>query len=94
MIQLFRIVTRCFITYSLIHVTKDGPTVSLKLKNFLGDLTDEWNGDSIHEFVTARPKSYAYQTRVEKVVLRVKGIMQTRKCHQTVNFDNIKELVE
>ncbi|TKS65331.1 hypothetical protein D9C73_028582 [Collichthys lucidus] len=81
-------------TDSLIYVVKDGAT-PLKLGNYLGDLTDELDGDSIQEFAAAGPKSYAYQTRQKKkVVLRVKGITQTTECCEQVNFDSVRELVE
>ncbi|KAK2848567.1 hypothetical protein Q5P01_008401 [Channa striata] len=49
-------------TDSLIYTTRQGET-PLPLGNYLGDLTDELNSDSIKEFVSAGPKSYAYQTR-------------------------------
>nr|DAC81317.1 TPA_asm: PolB [Larimichthys croaker adintovirus] len=81
-------------TDSLIYVVKEGGA-PLKLGNYLGDLTDELDGDTIQEFAAAGPKSYAYQTRQKKkVVLRVKGITQTRECCEQVNFDSVRELVE
>ncbi|GAA6228947.1 uncharacterized protein LOC109143113 isoform X1 [Lates japonicus] len=81
-------------TDSLIYVVKEGET-PLELGNYLGDLTDELGGDSIQEFVVAGPKSYAYQTRnFKKVVMRVKGITQTKECCERVNFDSVRELVE
>ncbi|KAG8009277.1 Ferric-chelate reductase 1 [Nibea albiflora] len=81
-------------TDSLIYVVKEGDT-PLKLGNYLGDLTDELDGDTIQEFAAAGPKSYAYQTKQKKkVVLRVKGITQTKECCEQVNFDTVRELVE
>ncbi|XP_051800711.1 uncharacterized protein LOC127532721 isoform X1 [Acanthochromis polyacanthus] len=81
-------------TDSLIYVVKKGET-PLVLGNYLGDLTDELEGDSIQEFVAAGPKSYAYQTKnKKKMVMRVKGITQTRECCERVNFDSVRELVE
>ena len=81
-------------TDSLIYVIKENET-PLELGNYLGDLTDELRGDTIHEFVAAGPKSYAYQTKNEKkVVMKVKGITQTRECSELINFDSTKELVE
>ncbi|TWW74000.1 hypothetical protein D4764_14G0000010 [Takifugu flavidus] len=66
-------------TDSLIYLVKEGEK-PLELGNYLGDLTDELDGDSIQEFAAAGPKSYAYQTRnKKKVVMRVKGITQTRE---------------
>ena len=81
-------------TDSLIYVVKEGET-PLEVGNYLGDLTDELDSDSIQEFVAAGPKSYAYQTRSKrKVVMRVKGITQTQECCELVNFDSVRELVE
>lgn len=59
-------------TDSIIYVTKEGER-RLDLGNYMGDLT-ELDGDSRKEFAAAGPKSYAYQTCNNKVVLRVKGI--------------------
>ncbi|KAK2863533.1 hypothetical protein Q5P01_003066 [Channa striata] len=80
-------------TDSLIYTTRQGET-PLPLGNYLGDLTDELNSDSIKEFVSAGPKSYAYQTRQGKVEMKVKGIKQTFECCKNVNFDSVKSLVE
>ena len=76
------------------YVVKEG-AIPVKLDNYLGDLTDELDGDIIQEFAAAGPKSYAYHTREKKkVVLRVKGITQTREYCEHVNFDSVRELVE
>ncbi|CAI5679595.1 unnamed protein product [Oreochromis niloticus] len=81
-------------TDSLIYVVKEGEE-PLELGNFLGDLTDELGGDTIQEFVSAGPKSYAYRTRnKKKLVVKMKGITQTRECCERVNFDSMSELVE
>ncbi len=81
-------------TNSLIYLVKEGET-PLELGDYLGQLTDELGSDSIQEFAAAGPKSYAYQTRNQKkVVLHVKGIMQTWECCDLVNFDSVRELVE
>ena len=81
-------------TDSLVYVVKEGET-PLELGAYLGQLTDELGGDSIQEFASAGPKSYAYQTRQEKkTVLRAKGITQTQECCDRINFDSVKELVE
>ncbi|KAF0044787.1 hypothetical protein F2P81_003945 [Scophthalmus maximus] len=66
----------------------------LKLGNYLGDLTDELKVDSIVEFAAAGPKSYAYKTKNNRVLICVKGITQTHKCSECIHFDSVKELVE
>ncbi|XP_029975791.1 uncharacterized protein LOC115408984 [Salarias fasciatus] len=81
-------------TDSIVYLLKDGDT-PLELGNYLGDLTDELSGDTISEFVAAGPKTYAYQTKnAKKVVMRVKGITQTRDFSDKVSFDSARELVE
>jgi len=81
-------------TDSIIYVTRPGET-PLPMGVYLGDLTDELGGDTIKEFVSAGPKSYAYQTKNQKkVVMRVKGITQTHECCERVNFDSLTDLVE
>lgn len=80
-------------TDSLIYTVKEGET-ALPLGKYLGDLTDELDGDTIQEFISAGPKSYAYQTKqTKKVVMRVKGITQTHEACEAVNFDSFKRLV-
>ena len=50
---------------------------------------------SILEFVSAGPKSYAYQIRTKKkVAVKMKGITQTRECCEQINFDSVRGLVE
>ncbi|XP_034080793.1 uncharacterized protein LOC117551842 isoform X1 [Gymnodraco acuticeps] len=81
-------------TDSIIYVTRQGES-PLPMGVYLGDLTDELGGDTIKEFVSAGPKSYAYQTKNQKkVVMRVKGITQTHECCKRVNFDSLADLVE
>ncbi|KAF0026185.1 hypothetical protein F2P81_020922 [Scophthalmus maximus] len=82
-----------FDTDSMIYVSKEGES-QLKLGNYLGDLTDELEGDRIVEFAAAGPKSYAYKTKNNRVSMRVKGITQTHECSERVHFDSVKELVE
>ncbi|KAM9364765.1 uncharacterized protein KZ484_010936 [Pholidichthys leucotaenia] len=60
-------------TDSLIYVVKNGE-MPLELGNYLGDLTDELDGDTIQEIVSTGPKSYVYQMgNKKKAVMKVKG---------------------
>lgn len=69
--------------YSLIYVVGEGDE-PLKTVHYLGELTDELNGDSIEDFVSAGTKTYAYRTRRgKKVVMKVKGITQEDAFCQT-----------
>ena len=49
-------------TDSAIYVHKQGEP-ELPLGNYLGELTDELNGDYITSFVSGGPKNYAYCTK-------------------------------
>lgn len=60
---------------------------------FLGDLTDELEGDYITEFVATAPKSYAYKTHKGKTVCKVKGVTLDFITSQKVNFDTLKKIV-
>lgn len=84
-------------TDSVIFVSKDGDWIP-ETGPFLGDLTDEVNGDTgnddyITEFVSGGPKCYAYQTAHNKTQLKCKGI--TLNAHNTsvVTHDALVSLV-
>lgn len=60
----------------------------------LGQWTRELKaGDTMVEFVSSGPKSYAYRTRCGETVVKVKGITINYEIDQIVNFDSIKALV-
>ena len=60
-------------THSVIYRTKPDE-VKLPLGKFLGQFTDELEGDHIDEFGAAGPKSYAYTTNGGKTECKSKGI--------------------
>lgn len=60
-----RLQERVLYTDSLIYTVKEGES-PLELGDYLGQLTDELNGDNIQEFASARPKGYAYQSHRDK----------------------------
>lgn len=81
-------------TDSLVYLVRNGES-ELQLGDYLGCLTDELKSDTILEFVSAGPKSYAYQTRQgRKVTMKVKGLTLSYECSQIVNFDSFKRLVD
>ena len=61
--------------------------------NSLGGWTDELDGDSIVSFVSGGPKNYAYKTRQDKTVCKVKGITLDSRTTSTVNVDTLKQLL-
>ena len=54
--------------------------------DFLGDLTDELNGEYIVEFVSAGPKNYAYRLSNGSCYCKVKGFTLNHKNSQKINF--------
>ena len=66
----------CTDTDSLIYTVREGEAPPLEMGSYLAELTDELGGDIIHEFASAGPKRYTYQTHQgkKKMVLHAKGI--------------------
>ncbi|GBN74707.1 hypothetical protein AVEN_224458-1 [Araneus ventricosus] len=60
----------------------------LSLGNFLGEFTDELDGETICIFVSGGPKNYAYLTETGKNLILLNFINA-----QKLNFDSIKHLV-
>ena len=60
-------------TDSVIYVHEPGKP-DPPLGNFLGDLTDELDGDHITTFVSGGPKNYAYVTNKGKSQTKIRGI--------------------
>ena len=64
-------------TDSVIYVHKPNKP-DPPLGSYLGDLTDELNGDYITSFVSGGPKNYAYRTKKGKTETKIRGIMLLR----------------
>ena len=60
-------------TDSVIYVHEPGKP-DPPLGNYLGDLTDELNGDYITTFISGGPKNYAYVTNKGKSETKIRGI--------------------
>ena len=79
-------------TDSVIYVSKpDKPDPPLG--NYLGDLTDELNGDHITKSVSGGPKNYAYRTAGGKFETKVLGITLNHTTAQKINPEVIRALV-
>ena len=63
---------------------------SIAAGDFLGDMTDELDGDVITEFVSGGAKNYGYPTRQGKVVCKVRGFTLNIRGAAVLNFQNIK----
>jgi hypothetical protein len=79
-------------TDSAVLVSRPGDEDPI-LGDYLGELTDELEGDYITEFVSTGPKSYAYMTNKGKEVCKVKGFTLNYTNSNIINFDSIKNMV-
>ena len=71
-------------TDSVIYSYKKGE-VNIPTGVFLGQMTDELEGDSITEFGSAGPKSYCYQTAKGKKECKNKGTKSSYEINQVLN---------
>ena len=73
-------------TDSVIYVHEPGkPEPSLG--DYLGDLTDELDGDYITAFMSGGPKNYAYETNNNKRVTKIRGITLDYATTKKLNFE-------
>ena len=79
-------------TDSVIYVHRPGEP-SPPLGNYLGDLTDELNGDYITSFVSGGPKNYAYRTKNGKTETKVRGITMDYLASGKLNHGVVQALV-
>ena len=84
-------------TDSVIFTTKQGEQKPL-LGDYLGDLTNEIQDNSIQIFATGGPKNYGYELlnpdkNGNKSHCKVRGITLNYKNRQNVNFDVLKSFV-
>ena len=63
------------------------------LGEYLGQLKDELDGDTIKTFVSAGPKNYAYQTAQGETVCKIRGFTLNTRNGKLLNFDTMKRLV-
>ena len=73
-------------TDSVIYVHEPGKPEPA-LGDYLGDLTDELDGDYITEFMSGGPKNYAYVTNNDKRVMKIRGITLNYATLQKLNFE-------
>ena len=79
-------------TDSVIYIHKpDQPDPPLG--NYLGDLTDELNGDYITSFVSGGPKNYAYRTKNGKTDTKIRGITLDYAATGKLNHAVVRTLV-
>ena len=76
-------------TDSVVYKWRPGQP-SIATGDFLGDMTDELNGDVIEEFVSGGAKNYAYRTRQGKTECKVRGFSLNVRGKQVLNFNTMK----
>ena len=79
-------------TDSVIYVHEPGKSEP-PLGDYLGDLTDELDGDYITEFMSGGPKNYAYVTNNDKRVTKIRGITLDYATTEKLNFEAMCSLL-
>ena len=79
-------------TDSVVYKWKPGQP-SIAIGDFLGDMTDELEGDVITEFVSGGAKNYGYTTRAGKVACKVRGFTLNVRGSALLNFQTMKDNV-
>ena len=77
-------------TDSVIYTWKEGQP-RIDIGDYLGDMTDELDGDVIQEFVSGGAKSYGYQTVGGKFCCKVRGFTLNVRGRQVLNYQSMKE---
>ena len=78
----------CYNTDSVIYSWKEGqPYIPTGI--FLGQMTDELEGDLITEFGSAGPKSYCYKTQGDKTECKIKGTKSSHEINQVLNCNSM-----
>ena len=77
---------------SVIYTTKNGED-NPPLGDYLGDLTDELDGEHITEFCSGGPKNYCFRTNSGKETVKVRGFSLNFTASKLINFDVVKNLV-
>ncbi|GBN55848.1 hypothetical protein AVEN_260642-1 [Araneus ventricosus] len=64
-----------------------------EIGDFLGDFTDELEGDVIVKFVSGGAKNYAYVTKSGKSVCKIRGFSLNYENSLKLNFDSVLKLL-
>ena len=76
-------------TDSVIYRWKPGQP-SIPIGDYLGEMTDELQGDVIKEFVSGGAKNYGYRTRQGLSVCKVRGFTLNVRGKEVLNFESMK----
>ena len=76
-------------TDSVIYRWKPGQA-EIPIGDYLGEFTDELEGDVIEEFLSGGAKNYSYTTRGGKTECKVRGFCLNVRGKQVLNFNTMK----
>ena len=76
-------------TDSVIYSWKEGQPW-IPTGNFLGEMTDELDGDTITEFVSGGAKNYGYRTAGGQVCCKVRGFTLNVRGRAALNYDSMR----
>ena len=77
-------------TDSVIYTWKEGQC-QIETGDFLGEMTDELDGEHIVEFVSGGAKNYGYRTSGGKFECKVRGFTLNVRGRQRLNYESMKE---
>ena len=77
-------------TDSVIYCWRPGQPL-ITTGDFLGDMTDELDGEHIVEFVSGGAKNYGYETSGGKFVCKVRGFTLNVRGRQRLNYETMKQ---
>ena len=80
-------------TDSVIYSCKPGE-VKIPTGIFLGEMTDELEGDAITVFGSAGPKSYCYRTAKDKTECKNKGTKSSFETNQVLNCNSMMQHIQ
>ena len=63
---------------------------NIETGDFLGEMTDELDGDYITEFVSGGAKNYGYKTSGDKFACKVRGFTLNVRGREKLNYDTMK----
>ena len=76
-------------TDSVIYAWKEGQP-QIETGDYLGDMTDELDGDTIQEFVSGGAKNYGYRTVGGKFCCKVRGFTLNVRGREKLNYTSMK----
>ena len=80
-------------TDSVIYAWRPGQP-QIETGDFLGEMTDELDGDTIKTFVSGGAKNYAYKTVEGKYVCKVRGFTLNVRGREKLNYKSMKEHIK